>query len=292
MKKVCLLGDSIRMGYESFVKEYLKEYEVIYQSDDNGRFITYDIWLFNQLNKKYGPFDYVHFNAGYWDMNQEGPKGEPQIPVPLYKSELKRLIGLIKETGAIPVFSTTIPIYDTPVKDGIYEPTNYKNAWVLEYNLAAIEVMEEENVPVNDMYSVALKGKRYYKCSDSLHLTEEGYKVCAASVADIIRRLDKQGEENMEEKNLLDLLLDEENDEDIVLYGENDEEITFEQIATIPLDGNYYFILRPIGLEGYAEDEAFVFTVKNNELVEEEDEKIGEAVFEAYYELLDNEEEA
>ena len=191
MKKVLLLGDSIRMGYDDYVKEELKECEVFYEPEDNGRFITYEIWMFNNLNSRFGPFDVVHFNAGYWDMNREGPNGEPETPLEDYKHNLQRLIRLIRATKAIPVFATTIPIYDNPIKDGDYEPTNYRNAWVLEYNQAALEVMEEEGVKVNDLYSLLLKEKRYCKCYDSLHLTEEGYQKCAKQVAQVVREIIK-----------------------------------------------------------------------------------------------------
>ena len=187
MKKICLLGDSIRMGYDDFVKEELKEYEVYYDSEDNGRFTAYTIWMFNQLNAKYGPFDVVHFNNGYWDMNREGPNGEPQTPVNEYVNNLKRLIDMIRSTGAVPIFATTTPIYDTPVKVTGFEVTNYKNEWVLEYNKAALELMKKENVMVDDLYSLMEKEPRYSKCYDSLHLTEEGYKKCAKQVAELVR---------------------------------------------------------------------------------------------------------
>lgn len=37
MKKVLLLGDSIRMGYDEYVKELLKDTcEVYYDDEDNG----------------------------------------------------------------------------------------------------------------------------------------------------------------------------------------------------------------------------------------------------------------
>ena len=39
MKRVLLLGDSIRMGYDEYVKELLEgEFEVVYDDADNGRF--------------------------------------------------------------------------------------------------------------------------------------------------------------------------------------------------------------------------------------------------------------
>ena len=189
MKKICLLGDSIRMGYDDYVKEELKECEVYYDPEDNGRFTAYTIWMFNQLNSKYGPFDVVHFNNGYWDMNREGPNGEPQTPVDEYVSNFKRLIEIIRSTGATPIFATTTPIFDTPKKDGEFEATNYKNEWVLTYNKAAIKLMKEENVIVNDLYSLMEKEPRYSKCYDSLHLTEEGYRKCAKQVAKIVRSI-------------------------------------------------------------------------------------------------------
>ena len=188
MKKILLLGDSIRMGYDDFVKEELKEYEVVYDPDDNGRFSSYTIWMFNIQSNLHGPFDVVHFNNGYWDMNNEGPNREREVPIEDYIHNLKRLINLIRSTGAIPIFATTTPIYDTDVETEGFEMINYKDAWVKEYNEAALKLMKEENVLVDDLYSLLYdKEKRHYKCSDSLHLTIEGYKKCALEVSRVIR---------------------------------------------------------------------------------------------------------
>ena len=44
MKKVLLLGDSIRMGYDDYVKEELDgKCEVVYDAEDNGRFAAYTL---------------------------------------------------------------------------------------------------------------------------------------------------------------------------------------------------------------------------------------------------------
>ena len=44
MKKVLLLGDSIRMGYDDYVKEALDgKCEVVYDAEDNGRFAAYTL---------------------------------------------------------------------------------------------------------------------------------------------------------------------------------------------------------------------------------------------------------
>jgi len=189
MKKVLLLGDSIRMGYDSYVKELLPEYEVYYDNDDNGRFSSYTIWQFNVLNMKYGPFDLVHFNNGYWDMNREGPKGERAFSIDEYIFNYRRLLSLIKETGAIPVFATIIPLLPEGVIGNATLGTKYTNEDVIEYNNAAKKLMAEENVQVNDLYSLILKTPNFYKCPDKLHLLEEGYQTCAKQVASTIKNI-------------------------------------------------------------------------------------------------------
>ena len=192
MKKVLLLGDSIRMGYDEFVKEELKEYEVYYDEEDNGRFSAYTIWQFNQLYKKYGPFDIVHFNNGYWDMNHEDPFKEPETPLKDYLHNLERLVDLLRRTGSKVIFALTTPIYNMEEDSEEFKTTYYKNEWVKEYNAAALKLMKKLNVPVNDLYSLLLDGYHYYKCSDSLHLTQEGYKKCALKVSEEIRKIDKE----------------------------------------------------------------------------------------------------
>ncbi|MBO6157711.1 MAG: hypothetical protein J6P72_00460 [Firmicutes bacterium] len=193
MKKVLLLGDSIRMGYDDYVKELLSgECEVLYDAEDNGRFAAYSLWQANQFFKHYGKFDVVHFNNGYWDMNIEAPMTEAMHPVDEYIHFLSRIIHEIRRNGAQPVFALTTPILSAGAAADVSgtgaDSINYDNAWVIRYNEAALELMKKENVPVNDLYSLCLEDPHYYKCEDLLHLTEEGYQRCAAKTADIIRR--------------------------------------------------------------------------------------------------------
>ncbi len=193
MKRVLLLGDSIRMGYDKKVREILKdEYEVVFSEEDNGRFAAYTLWQANQFFKNCGPFDLVHWNNGYWDMNIESPMTEPIHPVEEYVNFLKRIIRLIRQNGAKIIFATTTPIYQA---GGAMDHTGtsgflqYDNNWVVKYNEAACKVMKEENIPVNDLYALCLEGPKYYKCEDMLHLTEEGYWKVAGQTAECIRKL-------------------------------------------------------------------------------------------------------
>ena len=192
MKRVLLLGDSIRMGYDEYVKEILAgEFEVEYDDADNGRFAAYTLWQANQFFKNRGRFDVVHWNNGYWDMNIEAPMTEPMHPLDEYVRFLGRILSEIRKNGAVPVFATTTPILPAEAEAEVTVEGCarfcYDNAWVLKYNAAAVSLMKKEGVAVNDLYSLCISDPHYYKCPDLLHLTEEGYRRCAEQTAQAIR---------------------------------------------------------------------------------------------------------
>ena len=191
MKKVLLLGDSIRMGYDDFVKELLDgKCEVYYDPEDNGRFSAYTLWQMNQFFRHYGEFDVVHWNNGYWDMNIEAPMIEAIHPLDEYIHFLKRNLTEIRRHGARPIFATTTPILSPGVAADVTgtgaDHIHYNDVWVQEYNTAAIALMKSENVPINDLYTLCKEDPHYYKCEDLLHLTEKGYRRCAEQTAAMI----------------------------------------------------------------------------------------------------------
>jgi lysophospholipase L1-like esterase len=189
MDKVLLLGDSIRMGYDEFVRDDLKgRCEVLYDEEDNGRFSSYTLWQANQMFKKYGKVDVVHWNNGYWDMNVESPMTEAMHPVDEYVHFLKRIISLIRANGADIIFATTTPILEREKieKSEMKDIIGYDNEWVRKYNSAATDLMKSENIRIDDLYTLCLEDKNYYKCPDMLHLTEQGYRKCAEKASKMI----------------------------------------------------------------------------------------------------------
>lgn len=98
--------------------------------------------------------------------------------------------------------------------------------------------------------------------------------------------------------DLLDVLLDQENRDPIVLQDENGRQLTFEQVAVIPYDidektRKLYVVLKPVDkIDGIADDEAVVFVCDqdkagNTVLKVEEKEELAIAVFDKYYDLLE-----
>ena len=93
------------------------------------------------------------------------------------------------------------------------------------------------------------------------------------------------------EKSVIDRIFDENDNDPVVLYS-HDIAIEFDQVAIIPLDGEIYVMLAPITkIEGINDDEAFVFSIEENN--EEEslslitDSEILDKVFDEYYKLVE-----
>ncbi len=109
--------------------------------------------------------------------------------------------------------------------------------------------------------------------------------------------MEKENENNAKPVDLLDILLDQDNKDPIILMDESGKQLTFEQVAVIPYEvrkeKRLYCVLKPVDhIEGIADDEAIVFLVDtdddgNSVIRIEEDEEIAIAVFDKYYDLLE-----
>ncbi|MBO4297162.1 MAG: SGNH/GDSL hydrolase family protein [Clostridia bacterium] len=188
MKKVFLLGDSIRLGYDRYVRELLEgEAEVCY-SDDNGRFAGYTFIGIPAWSRQAGDPDevaVVHWNNGHWDCAHFDGDSEPYSTVEEYAAWLRRVHACIRRhfPNAQVIFATT-----TGVAPGRYErmANPRSNAEIAAYNAAAEQVMAELGVPVNDLAAFSADFPIGYY-ADEVHFTETGSRLLAGAVAEKIR---------------------------------------------------------------------------------------------------------
>ena len=183
--KIVLFGDSQRQtycGYGKRVEEVLrKEGHEVFQPEDNSRFTKYLLRQIADFRKEIEDADLIHFNAGHWDVGvMFKSDNEPFTSLDEYLSNLRRIVAEFKLITPHVIFATT-----SPVKEG---HVNETNEMIEKYNAAAIKLMKELDVRVNDMYNVVLpqldvciKGK-----PDCVHQTAKGKIVQANQVLKVL----------------------------------------------------------------------------------------------------------
>lgn len=192
--KVLIIGDSISMGYQASVQEYLLgKAEVIRPYKENGGaencqgttngIANIERWIGDTK------WDIIHFNFGLHDIkhvdaetreNSKDPKAPRQAPPRKYKKNLMYIVEVLKKTGAKLIFATTTPypdIVDGPVR---------KPGMPIKYNKIAQKIMKKNEILVNDLYSFALPQLDSIQRPANVHFHEEGSKILGNQVAKVI----------------------------------------------------------------------------------------------------------
>ena len=180
MKKVVLLGDSIRLfGYGTPVEEALKGEFEVWQPTDNCRFAHYTLrGLFDWRNEIEGA-DIIHWNNGLWDICELFGDG-PFTPKDQFVEEMVRLAKIMKKRAKTVIFATMTPVR----KENIYN----KNEVIAEYNDAVVPRLRELGVEINDLYTPIIADVERYISQDLIHLSDEGIRLCSGMVESAIRK--------------------------------------------------------------------------------------------------------
>lgn len=184
MKKVLLIGDSIRMGYDKYVKHSLKDHCEVYYPSDNCRFAQYVLRHISDWKRSLGvgdDVDVVHWNAGLWDtlvLYDDGCLTPPEFYEYFIDKICKRIKVLFPNAKVI--FATSTPV----VENRFTNPSvSYrKNSDIKKYNDIAVRKVKEYGFLVNDLYSITKDlPENYY--SDMTHLyTPEGTQILTNAV--------------------------------------------------------------------------------------------------------------
>lgn len=182
LPRVLLLGDSISMGYTAKVRELLKGKANVHRPPENclesgNGLKKLDTWLGG------GRWDVIHFNFGLHDVKYVDDKGALVAPEKgarvaspeQYEKNLREFVARAKKTGAALIFATTTPV---PAKS-----SGRVEASELSYNEAAMRVMTEAGVGVNDLHTFVAKHRDAQQLPNNVHFTERGYDQLAAEVA-------------------------------------------------------------------------------------------------------------
>ena len=187
MKKIFLIGDSIRMGYDKYVKEALSGAAEVVYPEENSRFAEYVLryahtWKANL--KLDDDVDLVHWNAGLWDVLELFGE-EPLTPIDFYAYFVEKIDKRLRRLfpKAKIVFATS-----TPVIEGVAKEFIRHNNVIESYNRRAVEVLSGTDTVINDLYTLAKSLPDSYH-SDATHFyTPEATEIIGGRVLSVICR--------------------------------------------------------------------------------------------------------
>jgi len=180
--KGVLIGDSIRGGYQPFVIKKMEGKAEVWGPPQNCRHSLWALDHFPEWVAAQDP-DVVHVNFGIHDVSIM-PDGEHQILLAQYRLCLQRFINKVKELDSTQmIWATTTPLYKPEEGVPMSEWRVNAAAELDQYNAAALEIVNAEGLPVNDLHKVIMDND-YAKCltPDGCHMTEFGNEVLSDAV--------------------------------------------------------------------------------------------------------------
>ncbi|MBQ4528682.1 MAG: hypothetical protein II998_11500 [Clostridia bacterium] len=188
MKKVLLIGDSIRMGYDTYTKMAFESSAEVYFPKDNCRFTGYIIrhlhdWK-NEL-KLGNDIDLVHWNAGLWD-DLVMLDSKHHTSLDIYKENIDRICNIIKILfpDAKMIFATS-----TPVQEELFTVCKRYNRDTEAYNSAAIEIVKKHGGEINDLYTLMKNAPIEYHSDLTHYYTKEGTRLITNQVVNCIEKV-------------------------------------------------------------------------------------------------------
>ena len=179
MKKVMLIGDSIRLGYQTKVAARLVDEATLTWPDENCRFSSYT--LFKLAAWVPGDdYDVIQWNNGQWDTCYM-LDGKIHTPLTDYLELQERIATiLLKKTKRL-IFATTTPVWPEQFTSAPVNPRC--NEDIIAYNSSAVARLSRLGIEINDLFSPLAEDVKHYVSKDMVHLTEAGYDLCASRVA-------------------------------------------------------------------------------------------------------------
>lgn len=186
MKKVLLLGDSIRLGYDGYVRASLEGEAEVCRAKQNCAFAQYLLRWLHVWKKKEGypdDTDLVHWNVGLWDVLRMFDEDTLTLPES-YRETLKRLQRHIQFLfpKAKQVFATSTSV----VEEGYEPPYQRYNADIEKFNKIAVETLSPLGVAINDLYAITKNAPKSCRSDMTHYYTADGIKLIGEQVVQTI----------------------------------------------------------------------------------------------------------
>ncbi|MBQ8409687.1 MAG: SGNH/GDSL hydrolase family protein [Clostridia bacterium] len=187
MKKIILIGDSIRFGYDKYVKDALEGVAEVYYGNDSARFSEYTLRYLSDWKHDNGwgnDIDLVHWNTGLWDvleMYGELPISNPQQygeTIGKIERQIKILFPKAKQ-----VFATSTSV----IEERYGHDRKRHNHFIEQYNKIAVETLAGTGCVINDLYTLTKNAPMEIRDGDPTHFyTPAGTKLIGDRVLSVI----------------------------------------------------------------------------------------------------------
>ncbi len=144
-RKILLLGDSIRMGYQPFVQDILKNEAEVWGPDENCAYALYTVTRLSIWLKEFGVPDLVHWNNGLHDSGCNLRRGPVQFSIGDYLRNLEEIYKQLQATGAKIIWATTTPVSKIQTQIPFW---SFSNEDITKYNLAASNFAMTNNLVI------------------------------------------------------------------------------------------------------------------------------------------------
>jgi acyl-CoA thioesterase-1 len=188
LPNVLIIGNSISIGYTSYVQKLLREKCNVHRIPANGGdtrncLKNFNFWIGDNN------WDVIHFNFGMHDFkrivnNKLDIKGDNVVGEKEYRKNLATIVSLLNNTGAKLIWATS-----SVVPEGAEGRIKGEE---VHYNKIAMDVMESDGqILIDDQYKLTAQYPKDQRTAN-VHFFNEGKERQAAQVAkSILKALDK-----------------------------------------------------------------------------------------------------
>lgn len=188
LPNLLIIGDSISMGYTSYVQKDLKLFYNVERAthadgtDENAQGTTYTIANLDRWLSQAGKVDVITWNNGLW--NARDPSLDAQAPgnatdLTTYQNDLTNIGRKLLATGARVIFFTTT---DIPSSGSTFIPGRD-----IDENTIAYNVLVPMGIEVYDLHALAISNAKLHLSTDPIHFNTQGYSLFGEFVSDMVR---------------------------------------------------------------------------------------------------------
>lgn len=198
LPKVVLLGDSIRMNYQAAVTQALEGKAIVSAPKDNCSHTAFVLENLERWLSGLEDAQVIHINVGLHDMFLNPKTGKPRHTLETYETNLRAIFEKLRKlTDAELIFAmTSVVNEEQQATSKGYGRVVRRNSDIQTYNAAALIVLEEFGVVVNDLNRFMKKTgpAKILRPSDGIHLSPEGCRIMGNEVARVILKNLNTGE--------------------------------------------------------------------------------------------------